>query len=213
MNKLHASAYAALLMGGLFFTAGCEKATVAPEPSAATSAQNVAPEKERGLETRVQGTYQGAAFNATLRINQFVANGGGSFKVFATLQGVGGNISKQAIEILEGAPMAYVSDNLISYYGNVAVNYTTYNVNLLPEAHFILGGYTGVVLGSTPITIVIGSNTPRYERIREDITSIYALYTPGRNTTSEPNGGGLTPIGIVQLVLLLDKIALTVGRY
>ena len=114
MNKFHASAYAALLMGGLFFTAGCEKATVAPEPSAATSAQNVAPEKERGLETRVQGTYQGAAFNATLRINQFVANGGGSFKVFATLQGVGGNISKQAIEILEGAPMAYVSDNLMS---------------------------------------------------------------------------------------------------
>ena len=213
MNKFYAPAYAALLMGGLFFTAGCEKATVAPEPSAAKSAQNVAPEKERGLETRVQGTYQGAAFNATLRINQFVANGGGSFKVFATLQGVGGNISKQAIETLEGAPMAYVSDNLMSYYGNVAVNYTTYNVNLLPVAHYIAGGYTGVVLGSTLITIVIGPDSPRYERIRNDITSIYALYTPGAITSSEPGGGGLTPIGISQLVALLDNIALTIGRY
>ena len=224
-----------LLLCSLLFAASCEKASVAPELSASSS-QDAAPAKDRGIETRVTGRYNNANFTATLRINSFNFGTYG-LAVFGKMQQIGGGLSRADVATLESTPISFTVNQIVNewayrsfYWNNVNdatavypfdVANESFTLSLSPYATMPAG--MSLTLGAldaagnfsevyTPV-VLSAAVTPRFNKVSALVAALPTVFD--RHNTSFVNSynGELLPDAYRELGTRLDAIADVVGRY
>ncbi|MDO7853270.1 hypothetical protein [Hymenobacter convexus] len=227
----------ALLLCGLIFATGCEKASVAPE-LAAPSSQNEAKmaaattSKDRGIETRVTGQYNGQNFIATLRVSSFAF---GSYGLVAngSLQQIGGGLSRTDAAALESTSVTFNINQVVNegayrsfYYNNLNDATAVYPFDVATESFTLsLSPYSGpsITLGAVDATgtfvpsytslVLSAAVTPRFNRVSSMVAALPTVYDRHNATFVNGANGELLAAGYAELGARLDAIADVVGRY